>query len=108
VNKTLQLRLKELIFSKGLTELELCEMLGINIKTWDYVSRGILRPGHNFINELMKILGDEIQLLFIGCYIHNELPRLIPASKYEDYNVIKKILDKIKQVKEKGGDFRYL
>ena len=83
VNRKLQKRLGELIYSRGLTEIEVCSYLGIHIKSWEYVRRGIRRPSQEFIARLMELLGDEVLILFLGYYMDDEFPKIVSALEFE-------------------------
>ena len=72
LNKNLMKRLLDLIYSRGLSELELCKKVGISYRSWDYLKRGVKKPSSNLLNEFMKVLGSEVQLLFMGYYITND------------------------------------
>jgi len=104
----LRKRLRELVFARGLTELELSKKIGIDINSWDQISRGVRRPSHTLVNELMKILGDEVQLLFIGYYITPHFPKLVSADIYEKDSITKMLQEDIKEVKKRSKKFVYL
>jgi transcriptional regulator with XRE-family HTH domain len=96
------------MFARGLTETELCEKLGLHINVWDKVCKGLRRPSHTLVFELNRILGDEVQVLFLGCYIDRLKPEIVLASDYDPDKSIKILDEKIKEVKKKGGSFVYL
>jgi len=108
VDRKLQNRLRVLIWSHGLTELELCSQLGITYPVWEQVRKGIRRPNHLFVYRLMEILGDEVQGLFLGHYIDDGFVKLIPGDIYEANKVTKSMARYIEKIEEEGKEFRYL
>ena len=93
--------------ARGLTDIAVAELTGLHIKTWMMVKKGILRPGDNLVNILMKVLGDEVPLLFMGYYITEHPPRLVRADKFKMDIVSKRMHENIEKVSEKGGKLRY-
>jgi hypothetical protein len=91
-----------------LTEQELCKTLGIESKSWDHLIRGVRRPSHELMNELMKILGDEVILLFLSNYMEEPFPKFVPADELKQDDITKSMQEKIKKVKSGSGKFKYL
>jgi hypothetical protein len=99
---------RELIWSHGLTEWQLCEIIGLPFDVWVSVRRGIRRPAHNLINELAKILGDEVIFLFLGYYMDDSMQGFVSANLFLQDSIMKKMQIKIEGVKKSGKEFRYL
>ncbi|MFA5856066.1 MAG: hypothetical protein WC867_01810 [Candidatus Pacearchaeota archaeon] len=104
----MQIRLRELAFTRGLSEDQLCKKLGIDYKLWKSLTRGLRSPSHSLIIELMAILGDEVQMLFLGAYMEESYPKLIPANEYLNDKNIEMIKEKIEKINKRNGRFRYL
>jgi transcriptional regulator with XRE-family HTH domain len=108
VNRKLQNRVQELLFTHNITERELCENLGIKVNTWIRVKKGKARPSHNFIIELSKYLGDEVFYIFSGNYFEFPYPELISADKFEQDILTKRTLERVYLIDKEKGKFRYL
>ena len=72
----------------------MCKLEGINIDTWNFISRGLRRPSNAFIREISKYLGDGIELLFLNHYIDNDIPKFITADKYIPEMITRERLNK--------------
>jgi len=90
-----------------LTELEVCNFLGIHPLAWNLVIRGVRRPSNKFIVKVGEILGDEAQLLFLGYYIDNNKPEFVLSNEYDPDFLMKLANEKIKKILNKGGKLRY-
>ena len=97
-----------MIFSRGLTELELCSKLNIPYKSWEQIVRGLRRPSHLLVYLLMHILGDEVQGLFYSYYIDDPLPSIVRGDLYCDNKSAKNMEKYIQKIKNEGKEFRYL
>lgn len=107
-NWKLKKRLEELMFSSGITEQELCKKLNLPLKSWDHIKRGVRRPSHTLLQEIMNILGDEVQTLFLGYYITDNPPKFLRADHYKNNVLTTKSKDLIKDKKRKKKKFVYL
>lgn len=93
--------------ARGMTDLAIAKYTGLNTNTWFMIKKGLLRPGDNLVNLLMKIMGDEIPLLFMGYYITEEYPKFVSADKYVRDIVSRDMHEDIDKVRKKGGKLRY-
>jgi hypothetical protein len=56
----------------------------------------------------MKILGDEVQALFLGYYMEISYPKFTSADKYITDPVTREVEKKIQEIKKKRGKFVYM
>jgi transcriptional regulator with XRE-family HTH domain len=106
-NKKLQKRLRELIYSRGFTEVEIAKYLGINIKVWDMLCRGYLKPSNKMMVALGVLLGDEVLNIFLGPYLDKRLTKIIPANEYKPNKVMLDMHKQMREILERGGELKY-